>query len=79
MHIGRVVTVEGEAAFDQVVMVYDPGVPFMGSMVRSTFFQGIVGGKRPADALSRVTAPILRRFPPRFRPSEIEACGAGAN
>jgi hypothetical protein len=59
MHMGRAVRVEGDADFDHVAMVYYPGVDFMRSMVESTFFNRIVGGKQPGDTLALITVPIL--------------------
>lgn len=59
MHIGRAVELEGDAEYDQVALVYYPGIDFMRSMIESSFFQGIVGGKQPGDTLAVITVPIL--------------------
>ena len=59
MHMARAVRVEGDADFDQVVLVYYPGIDFMRSMVESSFFNRIVGGKQPGDTLALITVPIL--------------------
>jgi hypothetical protein len=62
IHLGRAVTVEGDARFDQVAIVYYPGVQYFADMVRSEFFTGIVGGKQLEDTLSSVTVPLLPRL-----------------
>lgn len=59
MHMGGAVTLEGDADFDQVAIVYYPGVEFFAEMVQSTFFTGIVGGKQLGDTLSSPTVPLL--------------------
>jgi uncharacterized protein (DUF1330 family) len=59
MHFGLAKKVEGDAHFDQVAMVYYPGVRFMRDMVESTFFNEIVGGKQPGDTMAMITVPIL--------------------
>ena len=59
MHIGEAVTLEGEADFDQVIIVFYPGVEFFGDMIRSEFYQGIFPGKQLGDDLSSLTVPIL--------------------
>jgi hypothetical protein len=58
-HMGRAVTLEGEAEFDQVAIVYYPGVDFFAQMVQSEFFTGIVGGKQLGDTLSSPSVPLL--------------------
>ena len=58
-HMGRAVTLEGDAEFDQVVIVYYPGVEFFADMVRGTFFTGIVGGKQLGDSLASPSVPLL--------------------
>jgi hypothetical protein len=59
MHIGRAVRVEGEHEFDTVAIVYYPGVEFFADMLRSDFFQGIIGGKQLGDTQATITVPIL--------------------
>jgi uncharacterized protein (DUF1330 family) len=59
MHIGESVTLEGDADFDQVIIVYYPGVEFFGEMITSEFYQGIFPGKQLGDDLSSLTVPIL--------------------
>ncbi len=58
-HIGDAVTLEGDADFDQVVVVYYPGVEYFAEMLQSEFFTGIVGGKQLGDTLSSPTVPLL--------------------
>jgi hypothetical protein len=62
MHFARAVPIEGEARFDRVAIVFYPGVEYMTSMLGSTFFQGIVGGKQPSDTQATITVPILSRL-----------------
>jgi uncharacterized protein (DUF1330 family) len=59
MHIGQAVRVEGEHDFDGVAIVYYPGVEFFADMLRSEFFQGIIGGKQLGDTQATITVPIL--------------------
>ena len=58
-HIGKAVTLEGDADFDNVVIVYYPGVEYFAEMLQSEFFTGIVGGKQLGDTLSSPTVPLL--------------------
>ena len=59
VHFGRAVTVEGDATFDNVAIVYYPGVDYLAEMVQSTYFTGIFGGKRLNDSLALLTVPLL--------------------
>ncbi len=59
MHVGESVTLEGEADFDQVIIVYYPGVEFFDEMMTSEFYQSIFPGKQLGDDLSSLTVPIL--------------------
>lgn len=59
-HIGRAVELEGDAEFDQVVLVYYPGLQYFFDMVRSTFYTGIYSSKQLGDTLSTITVPILQ-------------------
>jgi hypothetical protein len=59
MHIGAAVTLEGQADFDNVVIVYYPGVEYFAELIQSEFFTGIVGGKQLGDTLSSPTVPLL--------------------
>ena len=56
---GPPVILEGDSEFDQVAIVYYPGVEFFADMVRSKFFTGIVGGKQLADTLSSPSVSLL--------------------
>jgi len=58
-HIGRAVTLEGDAEFDNVAIVYYPGVEYFAEMLQSEFFSGIVGGKQLGDSLSSPSVPLL--------------------
>ena len=58
-HIGKAVTLEGDAAFDTVAIVYYPGVEFFADMVQSEFFTGISSGKQLGDTLSSPSVPLL--------------------
>lgn len=58
-HVGQAVTLEGNAEFDQVIIVHYPGIRFFAEMVQSEFCTGIVGGKPLGDDLSSLTVPLL--------------------
>ncbi len=59
VHVGQGVTVEGDASFDTVAIVYYPGVDYLAEMVQSKYFIGIFGGKRLGDAMGMLTVPLL--------------------
>jgi hypothetical protein len=59
MHLGKAVTLEGDADFDNVVIVYYPGVEYFAEMLQSQFFTGIVGDKQLGDSLASLTVPLL--------------------
>ncbi len=59
VHFGRGVTVEGDASFDNVVIVYYPGVDYLTEMLRSKYFIAIIGGKRLGDAMGMLSVPLL--------------------
>lgn len=59
MHVGRAVTLEGNARFDQVVVVYYPGPGYFADLIGSEFFQDIIGDKQLADTQAVPTVPIL--------------------
>ncbi len=59
VHLGRGVTVEGDASFDNVVIVYYPGVDYLAEMLHSKYFIGIIGGKRLGDAMGMLSVPLL--------------------
>lgn len=62
MHVGRAVTVERDASFDNIVLMYYPGPDYMADMLESTFFRSIAGDKQPGDTLAVPTVPILDRL-----------------
>jgi|TARA_B100000959_G_scaffold1715_1_gene1859 hypothetical protein len=59
MHFGHGITVEGEAIFDNVIIVYYPGVDYLAEMLQSKYFLGIIGGKRVGDAMGMLSVPLL--------------------
>jgi hypothetical protein len=58
MHMGRAVTLEGHAEFEQFAAVYYPGIDFVQAMVGSTFMGQIGRDKQLGDSLAVVTVPI---------------------
>ena len=62
MHFGRAITLEGDAEFDRVAIVYYPGFEYFQSLMGSKFFNGIVGGKQPGDTLAVPTIPVLSQL-----------------
>ena len=62
VHIGDAVSLEGDADFDRVVLVYYPGVKYFTDMVQSKFYTGIFGEKQLGDTLSTPTVPILQHL-----------------
>jgi uncharacterized protein (DUF1330 family) len=62
MHMGRAVTVEGDAVFRQFVAVYYPGIDHMQAMLGSTFMNRIAGGKQLGDSLAVATIPVLSKL-----------------
>ena len=61
-HIGRAVTLEGNARFDRVVIVYYPGVGYFARLIGSHFFQGIIGDKQLGDTQAVPTVPVLSQL-----------------
>jgi uncharacterized protein (DUF1330 family) len=59
VHLGGAVTVEGNASFDEVVIVYYPGVEYLAEMIQSKYFTGIFGRKRLGDSLGLLSVPLL--------------------
>ena len=59
MHVGRAVTVEGDAEFSAVAIVYYPGITYLQNMLGSTFMNRIGEGKQQGDSLAVVTVPFL--------------------
>jgi hypothetical protein len=62
MHVGRAVTVEGDAKFSAVAVVYYPGIDYMQNMIGSTFMNRIGEGKQQGDSLAVVTVPFLSKL-----------------
>lgn len=62
MHVGRSVTVEGNARFSSVAIVYYPGIDHMQEMMASTFMARIGEGKQQGDSLAVVTLPFLSKL-----------------
>jgi uncharacterized protein (DUF1330 family) len=62
MHMGKAVTVEGDASFKQFVAVYYPGIDHMQAMLGSTFMNRIGGGKQLGDSIAVATIPILSKL-----------------
>ncbi len=62
MHVGRAVTVEGKADFEEVAIVYYPGVKYFSELLKSRFYQGIIGNKQLADTVAVPTVPILSKL-----------------
>jgi hypothetical protein len=62
MHLGRAVTVEGDAKFSRVAAVYYPGIDHMREMFGSTFMNRIGEGKQLGDSLAVATVPFLSKL-----------------
>ena len=62
MHIGEAVTIEGDASFEQAVVVYYPGASYFAELLGSRFFLGIIGDKQLGDTQAVPTVPILSRL-----------------
>ncbi len=62
MHAGRPVTVEGNARFEQAMLVYYPGASYFAELIGSRFFQGIIGDKQLGDTQAVATVPVLSRL-----------------
>ena len=60
--MGRCVTLEGDAEFETVAIVYYPGIDYFLSLMQSKFYNGIFGGKQLGDTLAIPTVPILDRL-----------------
>jgi len=58
MHMGRAVQLEDGGDFDRIALVYYPGVDYFAAMVRSEFYQGIVGDKQLGDTQASITVPL---------------------
>ncbi len=62
MHVGSAVTLEGDASFESVVIVYYPGVSYFAELIGSRFFQDIIASKQLGDTQAVPTVPILSRL-----------------
>ena len=62
MHMGSAVTIEGDASFETVVVVYYPGASYFAELLSSRFFLGIIGDKQLGDTQAVPTVPILSRL-----------------
>ncbi len=62
LHMGRAVTLEKGTRYQNVAIVYYPGVEYFRSMLESRFYQGIIGRKQLGDNQSSITVPILGRL-----------------
>jgi len=62
VHIGRAVTVEGDAKFSTVAAVYYPGIDHMRQMIGSTFMNRVGEGKQLGDSLAVATVPFLSKL-----------------
>jgi len=61
-HMGNSVTLEGDAEFKAGGIVYYPGLDYFLSLMQSTFYNGISGGKQLGDTQAIPTVPILDRL-----------------
>jgi len=62
LHMGRAVTLEGDADFSLFAAVYYPGIDFVQRMIGSSFMSRIGGDKQLGDSLAVATVPILSRL-----------------
>ena len=62
MHVGSAVTIEGDASFDQAIVVYYPGASYFAELLSSEFFLEIIGDKQLGDTQAVPTVPILSRL-----------------
>ncbi|QUR68162.1 hypothetical protein [Mycobacterium spongiae] len=62
LHLGRAVRIERNYEFDMVALVYYPGIEFFVDMIRSEYFQAIIGDKQLGDTQAVITVPILDRL-----------------
>jgi hypothetical protein len=59
MHMGRAITLQGDAEYDNVIIVFYPGVDYFAELLQSEFFSKAVQGKQLGDTLSLLTVPLL--------------------
>lgn len=62
MHFGKAVTIEMDTSFDNVAMVYYPGVQYFYDMATSRYFTDIFADKKLGDSQATITVPILHRL-----------------
>lgn len=62
IHVGKAVTLELDTRFDNVAMVYYPGVQYFHDMATSRYFNNIYADKKLGDSQATVTVPILHRL-----------------
>jgi uncharacterized protein (DUF1330 family) len=62
LHMGRAVTLERDTHYENVAIVYYPGVEYFRNMIESRFYQAIIGRKQLGDNQSSITVPILHRL-----------------
>jgi hypothetical protein len=62
IHVGNAVPLVTGDRFDQVALVYYPGVQYFADMMRSRFYRDIVGDKQLADTQASITVPVLDRL-----------------
>jgi hypothetical protein len=62
MHMGKAITIEGDAEFQQFAAIYYPGIDFFQRMLSSTFMSRIGGDKQLGDSLAVITVPILSQL-----------------
>ena len=62
MHVVSAVTIEGDASFDQAIVVYYPGASYFAELLSSEFLLGIIGDKQLGDTQAVPTVPILSRL-----------------
>ena len=62
LHLGKAIVLESAAEFDDVNLVYYPGVHFFAGMIQSEAYARVAGGKQPGDTLVAASVPLLPRL-----------------
>ena len=62
IHVGTSVPIDHPLDYTSVALVYYPGTNYFQDLVRSTFFQGIIGDKQLADTMVSITVPITNQL-----------------
>ncbi|MEM8995314.1 MAG: hypothetical protein AAGF23_11040 [Acidobacteriota bacterium] len=62
IHMGASVPIDHPLEYTSVALVYYPGVSYFQDLVRSTFFQGIIGDKQLADTMISITVPMTNQL-----------------